>query len=150
VKNDLYAVVKNEPEAKALDPLPWTPAGGPLAPQALDREEASLTGSIDVPAEGAVVTGPLRVTGWARIPGEDLHVRIMIDGEEGVPTRGARVPRPDVQAAVPSLGDCRTAGYDATYAFEPGDEDPHEIAVLFRSADGRQRHYPPRRFVWKR
>ncbi|MDL2719225.1 MAG: hypothetical protein PT977_15895, partial [Acidobacteriota bacterium] len=150
MKNDLYAVVKNEPDAKALDPLPWTPAGGPLALQALYREDASLVGSIDAPTEDAVVTGPLRVTGWARIPGEDLHVALMLDGEERPPARGARVPRPDVQAAVPSLGDCRAAGYDATYAFEPGDEGPHEIAVLFRSADGRQRHYPPRRFSWKR
>ena len=138
------------PEAKALDPLPWTPAGRPLAPHALYRVDASLVGSIDVPAENAVVTGLLRVSGWARIPGEDLHVTITLDGEERSAARDARVPRPDVQAAVPSLGDCRSAGYDATYAFEPGDEGPHEIQVLFRASDGRQRHYPPRRFTWKR
>ena len=150
MKNDLYAVVKNEPEAKALDPLPWAPAGGSLPPHALYREDATLLGSIDAPVENAVVTGPLRVSGWARIPGEDLHVTITLDGEERSAALGARVPRPDVQAAVPSLGDCRSAGYDATYAFEPGDEGPHEIQVLFRAADGRQRHYPPRRFTWKR
>jgi hypothetical protein len=150
MKNDLYAVVKNEPEAKALDPLPWTPAGGPLTPHALYREDAVLLGSIDAPAENAAVTGPLRVSGWARIPGEDLHVTITLDGEERAPAQGARVPRADVQRAIPSLGDCRSAGYEATYAFEPSDEGPHEIAVLFRSADGRQRHYPPRRFIWKR
>jgi len=150
LKNDLYAIVRNEPGARALDPLPWTPAGGPLAPHALTREDAFLIGSIDGPAENAVVTGPLRVSGWARIPGEDLHVTITLDGEERAPVRSARVPRPDVQRAVPSLRDCRSAGYDATYAFEPEDDGPHEIAVLFRSADGRQRHYPPRRFIWKR
>ncbi|MCM3875743.1 MAG: hypothetical protein NEA02_04920, partial [Thermoanaerobaculia bacterium] len=150
MKNDLYAVVKNEPEAKALDPLPWTPAGGSLAPRTLYREDSSLLGSIDVPAENAVVTGPLRVSGWARIPGEDLHVTITLDGEERSPVRAARIPRPDVQAAVPSLGDCRSAGYDATYAFEPGDEGPHTIDALFRSADGRQRHYGLRRFTWKK
>jgi hypothetical protein len=150
MKNDLYAVVKNEPEAKALDPLPWTPAGGPLAPHALYREDAALLGSIDAPTENAVVTGRLGITGWARMPGEDLHVTITLDGEERNPVNGGRVPRLDVQRAIPSLGDCRSAGYDATYAFEPPDEGPHEIAVLFRSADGRQRHYPPRRFIWKR
>jgi hypothetical protein len=150
VKNDLYAVVKNEPGAKALDPLPWTPARDPLAAHAVYREDVTLVGSVDAPAEGAVVTGPLRVSGWARIPGEDLLVRIMIDGEERVPTRGARVPRPDVGAAVPWVGDCRSAGYEATYASEPEDEGPHEILVVFRSADGRQRHYPPRRFTWRR
>jgi hypothetical protein len=150
MKNDLYAVAKNEPGAKALDPLPWTPAGGPLAPQALYREDASLVGSIDGPADSAVVTGPLRVSGWARIPGEDLHVTIMLDGEERSAARGARMPRPDVEAVIPSLGDCRSAGYEATYAFEPDDEGPHEIQVLFRAADGRQRHYPSRRFTWKK
>jgi Bacterial Ig domain len=150
VKNDLYAVVRNEPDARQLDPLPWTPAGIALASETLHREDPALTGSIDEPAEGAVVSGPLTVRGWARIRGEDLHVTISIDGEERVFLKGARVPRPEVQAAVPSLGDCRTAGYEATYAFEPDDEGAHEIRVLFRSADGRQRHYPPRRFTWKR
>ena len=43
VKNDLYAVVRNEPEAKALDPLPWTPTGGPLPSHALYREDPTLT-----------------------------------------------------------------------------------------------------------
>jgi hypothetical protein len=150
MKNDLYAIVKNEPGAKALDPLPWVPAGGPLPPQALYREDVTLLGSIDAPPDNAVVTGPLRVSGWARMPGEELHVTITLDGEERSPSRAARIPRPDVQAAVPSLGDCRTAGYDATYAFEPDDEGTHEIQVLFRASDGRQRHYPPRRIVWKR
>ncbi len=150
VKNDLYAVVKNEPEAKALDPLPWTPAGGPLPSHALYREDPTLIGSIDEPAEGAVVTGPLAVRGWARMSGEDLHVTVTIDGEERGFMKGERVPRPDVQAVLPSLGDCRTAGYEATYAFEAGDEGAHEIQVLFRAADGRQRHYPWRRFTWKR
>lgn len=150
VRNDLYAVVKNEPGAKALDPLPWTPAGGPLPSPALYREDPSLIGSVDVPAENDVVTGPLRVSGWARIAGADLHVRITIDGEERPLVRGARLPRLDVQAVIPSLGDCGSAGYDVTYAFEPGDEGPHEIAVVFRSADGRQRHYAPRKFVWRR
>jgi hypothetical protein len=149
LKNDLYAVVRNEPEARALGPLPWTPAGGPLRSLALRHEDASLTGSIDEPGENAVVTGTLRVSGWARIPGEDLHVTLTIDGEERRLLTGARVPRPEVAIAIPSLGDCRTAGYEATFAFEAGDEGPHEIAVLFRSADGRERHYPPRKFTWR-
>jgi hypothetical protein len=150
VRNELYAVVRNEPEAKALDPLPWTPAGGPLPAHALYREDPTLIGSIDEPVEGAVVAGPLTVRGWARTSGEDLHVTVTIDGEERKLIKGARGPRPEVQAALPFLGDCRTAGYEATYAFEPGDEGPHEIQALFRASDGRQRHYPPRRFTWKR
>ncbi|MGZ6987351.1 MAG: interleukin-like EMT inducer domain-containing protein, partial [Thermoanaerobaculia bacterium] len=133
------------PEAKA-----WTPADGPLPPHTLYREDPTLVGSIDEPAENAVVTGPLRVQGWARIPGEDLHVTVTIDGERRSFVAGGRVPRPGVQAALPSLGNCRTAGYEATYVFETDDEGAHEIRVLFQAADGRQRHYPPRRFTWKK
>jgi hypothetical protein len=148
VRNDLYAVVKNEPDAKALDPLPWISPGPPIPSHSLFLEDANLTGSIDAPEEGAVVTGPLAIRGWARIPGEDLAVRITIDGEERGP-RPTRVARPDVQSVLPSLGDCGGAGYEATFAPEPGDEGAHLLIVLFRTADGRQRHYPPRRFTWK-
>ncbi|MFI5119653.1 MAG: hypothetical protein ACHQM4_04530, partial [Thermoanaerobaculia bacterium] len=149
MRNELYAVVRNEPEAKALEPLPWTPAAGPLPAQAPTRRDAALIGSIDAPAVNATVTGPLSVRGWARIPGEDLHVTVTIDGEERPFVTGARVPRPDVEAAIPSLGDCRTAGYEAVYAFAPGDDGAHVLDVLFRTADGRERHYPSRRFTWK-
>ncbi|HEX5856197.1 MAG TPA: hypothetical protein VFZ57_11310 [Thermoanaerobaculia bacterium] len=150
LRNDLYAVVGNEPDAQALERLPWSPAVGPLPARALYREDATLTGSIDGPAENATVTGLLEVRGWARIPGEDLHVTVTIDGDERSFVTGARVPRPDVAAVVPSLGNCRTAGYEAVYAFGPGDDGVHVLDVLFRTADGRQRHYPPRRFTWNR
>jgi hypothetical protein len=149
LRNELYAVVKNEPDAKALGPLPWTPPGVSLSSPTLYREDGTLTGSIDEPAQGAVVTGELAVRGWARTSGEDLHVIITIDGEERAFTKGARVPRLDVQAALPFLGDCRTAGYETTFPFEAGDEGEHEIQVLFRAANGRERHYPPLRFTWK-
>jgi len=74
---------------------------------------------------------------------------VTIDGEERPFVAGARVPRPDVAAVMPSLGDCRTAGYEAVYAFVPGDEGVHVLDVLFRSADGRERRYPPRTFTWR-
>ncbi|MGZ5429083.1 MAG: hypothetical protein ACXWFS_08750, partial [Thermoanaerobaculia bacterium] len=148
-RNELYAVVRNEPETKTLEPLPWNPAVGPMPAQALYREDATLTGSIDEPVANATVTGPLSVQGWARIPGEDLHVTVTIDGEERPLLTRARVPRPDLQAALSSLGDCRTAGYEAVYAFAPGDDGVHVLDVLFRSSDGRERRYPPRAFTWK-
>ena len=149
MRNELYAVVRNEPDARALERLPWSPAGVPPPAHRLYREDAALTGSIDGPAENAIVTGPLRVQGWARIPGEDLHVAVTIDGEERSLVAGARVPRPDVAAAVPSLGDCGTAGYEGVYAFAKGDDGVHVLDVLFRSSDGRERRYPPRTFTWK-
>ena len=148
-RNDLFAVAKNEPSAQPLEPLPWSPPSG-LTPGGRPwREDPALSGSIDAPAEGETVKGVLRVTGWARIPGEDLHVTILVDGEQRALASGARTPRSDVCAAVPALGDCAQSGYDGTFAFRPGDAGPHEIVVLFRSQDGRERHYPPRKFVWK-
>jgi hypothetical protein len=59
------------------------------------------------------------------------------------------VPRPDVCAVVAGLNDCARAGYEATYAFRPGDAGPHEVVGIFRSKDGRQRHYGPQKFEWK-
>lgn len=114
-RNDLFAVAKNEPGARPLEPLPWTPPAGLTAEGRPWRETAELTGNIDAPAEGAVVKGELRVTGWARVPGEDLEVTVLFDGEIRPASAWARVPRADVCSVVPTLVDCSRAGYDATY-----------------------------------
>ncbi|MGA7993023.1 MAG: hypothetical protein WCC53_16465, partial [Thermoanaerobaculia bacterium] len=149
IRNDLFAVAKNEPAARRLEPLPWwetpeilTPAGAPWRP------DPSLTGSIDAPVEGSEVRGTLHVAGWARIPGENLNVTVLLDGEKRPLARGARVPRPGVCMVARNLGDCSTAGYEADFAFQPGDDGRHEILVLFRTKDGRERRYPTRAFVW--
>jgi hypothetical protein len=114
------------------------------------REDTHLTGSIDTPAEGETVAGDLRVRGWARVPGEDLAVTVSLDGVVREGTRPSRIPRPDVAAVIPSLGDCSGAGYEAVIPFRSGDEGRHMINVVFTSADGRERHYPVCFFVWKR
>jgi hypothetical protein len=109
-----------------------------------------LTGSIDEPAEGALVSGPLRVRGWARIPGEDLAASVWLDREARTPVSVSRFARADVGAALPALGDCASAGYEFSFDFATGDTGRHEILVVFRSSDGRVRRYPGRSFVWKR
>ncbi|HEX5856198.1 MAG TPA: hypothetical protein VFZ57_11315 [Thermoanaerobaculia bacterium] len=144
--DELYAVVKTEPGAKPLEGAPVPSAPAPSA----GTEFTELTGSIDAPAADAVVTGNLAVHGWARVPGRDLGVTVLIDRAPRVPLREARFARPDVQAAVPSLGDCSTAGYESSFAFQPGDEGEHELSAVFRGPDGRVRHYPWRKFVWKK
>ena len=113
-------------------------------------EDTHLTGSIDTPAEGETVAGDLRVRGWARVPGEDLAVTVSLDGVVREGTHPSRIPRPDVAAVIPSLGDCSGAGYEAVIPFRSGDEGRHMINVVFTSADGRERHYPVCFFVWKR
>jgi hypothetical protein len=141
-------VVKTEPAARAEETLPSGFSIAPSAPGA-GREDGSLMGALDVPAKDEVVRGTLTVGGWARNPGEDLAVTILIDGEERPRLDFARVPRPGLQAVIPQLGDCSTAGYRATYAFDPADEGIHEVIAVLRSRDGRERHYPPRTFIWK-
>ena len=140
--DDLYAVVKVEPRAAPLALPPADTAG--------EIESADLTGSIDAPAERAIVTGDLAVRGWARIPSRDLPVDVLIDGGMRIPIHAARHPRRDVQSVLPGLGDCAAAGYESTFAFQPGDEGEHELSVLFRGPDHRVRHYPPRTFTWKK
>jgi hypothetical protein len=146
LRNDLFTVARVEPGTRPLGPLPWHPV--PPSPGAA-HEDASLTASVEEPAEGARVSGVLRVRGWARIAGDDLSVTVLIDGETRPPLGALRGPRPDVAGAVPSLGSCVGAGWEQSFAFEEGDATEHEIVAVFRSADGRERHYPARRFVWK-
>jgi hypothetical protein len=93
--DELYAVVRTEPGAKHLESASATNGPGGSA----GTESADLTGSIDEPAERVVVTGPLAVRGWARIPGRYLDVTVLIDRVPRVPLREARAPRPGVQAA---------------------------------------------------
>ncbi len=149
VRADLYAVTKTEPDAPAGLPLPWTPPRVPIATTpAPGPVDLSLTGGLDGSESDFSVRGPLRVSGWARIPGEDLGVTILIDGEERTPLSFRRVARDDVARALPRMGDCSSAGFEATYARRPDDGGRHELLVLFNARDGRYRPYPMRRFTW--
>lgn len=145
---DLWAVVRTEPGAAAA-PLPWVPPApdAPLAPE--PREDESLLGSVDDPPVRSRVAGELLVRGWARIPGEDLGVSFLFDGLVREPTSLVRPDRPDVCRVLPKMIDCRGAGYEARFAFSPEDAGSHELVVVFRTKDGRIRHFPPRRFTWK-
>ncbi len=134
-------------DLKPPHPLPTGP--GELARiLGTRRQDNLLTGGLDSLPDGGVIHGPLAVRGWARIPGEDLDVRILIDGDKrsDVPIR--RVSRPDVCSALPQMADCSKAGFEARFRFEEGDEGTHEITVVFLSRDGRYRIYPPVRFTW--
>jgi hypothetical protein len=145
-RDDLYAVTRTEPAAQAELDVPWAPFG--LRSLQGEREAPELIGSVDGPREGEVVRGELIVRGWARIRGEDLDVRILVDGELRKPLSSARVPRPDVGHAIHTLGDVTRAGYETRYAAAAGDDGVHELLAIFRAADGRVRHYAIRKFRW--
>ncbi|MFI5119650.1 MAG: hypothetical protein ACHQM4_04515 [Thermoanaerobaculia bacterium] len=111
------------------------------------REDAGLLGTLDDPAEGANVRGTFVVRGWARAPGQNLTIHVLLDGVEITPDDFRRTARPDVEAVDPWLGSCETAGYEASVVSRPGTAGVHELAVVFRSRDGRERHVPGRRFM---
>ena len=113
----------------------------------VQREDPALTGSIDEPAEGDVVYGDLRVGGWAREAGRDLGVTIFLDGAPRAENID-RFPRPDVAAALPSLGDCASAGYKVRIPFEVGLEGARVITVVLSAENDRVRHLS-RQFVWR-
>lgn len=147
-RNDVYAVTKSEPRAPRGSPA-WSFDAElqELAPKKLDD---SLVGSVDNPADGEVVHGNLLVRGWARSEDEDYEVTLLLDGELRKPSAFRRVPRADVAAAFPRFGLCETAGYEAEFPFEPGDEGRREIRAVFRARDGRVRLYPIRTFRWEK
>ena len=119
-------------------------------PRISGREDGTLPGSIDEPREGATVVGPLWVKGWARASGEDLDVRLFLDGAIAG-TRVRRVLRLDVQAAIPSLGDCSQAGWESVVDFPTrgGSSRKYELTAVFFTRDGRFRSYPVRHFTWR-
>ena len=117
-------------------------------------EESDFPASIDEPAEGQAVHGALNVRGWGQTPGENGApaaaeiVEIRIDRDRRAHASFARSPRPDVAAALPSLGSCEGAGYAAVFPMLPGDDGRHDIRVVFRAADGRMRTLS-RTFEWE-
>lgn len=148
-KDDLYVVTRTEPDAAAGGSPPWRLSESLPKQQRVEPEDSKLTGSVDGPVDAEVVTGPLRVHGWARIPGQDLEVTILIDGEDRVPLSRRRTPRLDVGSVVTTLGDCSGAGYEAVYERLAGDVGRHELVVIFRASGGHVRHYPARHFEWR-
>lgn len=149
--DDLFAVVKTEPDARSLETLPlnlsWRTRERPSATPG--RDDVSLTGNVDSPAEDDIVRGTLTVSGWARVPGEDLDVTLLVDGEERATLSSERRPRPDVQAAVPGIGDCARAGWTIRIALDPSEAGTHDVVAVFHAKDGRARRMAPRRFSWR-
>lgn len=119
-------------------------------------EDSGFPASIDEPAEGRIVHGDLRVSGWSQTAGEAeapgvsaAIVEIRIDRDRRARASFARTPRPDVAAALPALGSCAEAGYVAAFPMLPGDVGRHDLRVVFRAADGRMRTLS-RSFEWER
>jgi hypothetical protein len=103
---------------------------------------------MDGPVNGEEVRGDLLVRGWAREPGEDFLVTVLVGGVEAVPRSFRRVPRPDVVAAIPQMGDCSQAGYEIIVPRPVTAPREVDVSVVFRSRNGRMRHYPGVKVRW--
>lgn len=118
--------------------------GAPVLRTAL--EDYGIPANIDGPAEGERVRGTVVVQGWCQERGGRpcAEVKVFLDAELRA-VEIERFPRPDVEAALPGVGSCATAGYRARLeGIEPGG---HVLWVLFRTDDGRYRRFGPRNFT---
>lgn len=107
--------------------------------------QEDVPGWIDAPAEDATVAGRVVVTGWCQEKGKGpcAAIRVWLDGVEVDAARIERFPRPDVQAAVPDIGDCSRAGWRT--AFEAGALAPgrHCVAAALVGESGSHRRVGP-------
>ncbi len=110
--------------------------------------EPTIPAAIDSPSEGETVRGDLLIQGWSQNEaGACQVIAISLDSDRREPGHLIRTPRPDVAAALPRLGDCSLAGYEARLPFLPGDEGRHDVRVVFRSSAGGMRTLS-RPIVW--
>lgn len=128
----------------------WLPAWRP-SPELIqtEKEDPGLSGSLDSPAAGQEVSGVLVLRGWARIPGEDLTVEAWINGAPAEHALTVRHARPDVASALPGLGDCSRAGYEIRIPRPLTRPGKARVVVVFRTRDGRVRHYPQVVLRWR-
>jgi len=112
-----------------------------------ELDDGSIPGWIDGPSEGASVRGPLEISGWARSTLGDVDVRVAI-APDGLTPAIERRPRPDLQHALPQLGDCSRAGWRTVIARPSGNAAEHVISIELKAPNGRVRRLGPIRFRW--
>jgi hypothetical protein len=136
--------------AREGGPPDLVPTDAFLGPEVVDpdREDVSIFTSIDAPVDGARVASPVTLSGWCQERGSRpcSSVLVLVDGVRR-PERVERFSRPDVAAAVAGIGDCATAGWRLTAAFEASERGEHAAMVFFLTADGRFRRLGPVRFT---
>ncbi len=112
-----------------------------------DLDDDSIPGWIDVPIEGQRVSGRLEASGWARSPRGPVEVRAAISPEGLVPLV-ERFPRPDIQQALPELGDCSEAGWRIGVEKPVSGALEHILLLELRAPDGHVRRLGPVHFQW--
>ena len=109
-------------------------------PVTFGEDDLDLLCSIDEPAEGTVVTGELRLRGWAQDEsGPAELIDAFVDGDRRSPIGLVRTPRPDAAAAFPHIGDTSSAGWEMRLPRVPTDNGAAVLSVRFRTPGGRVR-----------
>ncbi len=102
-------------------------------------------GSIDAPADEAIVSNEVRVSGWALDPKGIRSVEIKIDGASWPAT--LHVKRPDVAAVRADYPDSAAAGFEFDHDFSDLDPIRHEIRVVAVNGEGRESELGKRSLV---
>lgn len=129
-KQEVY-LVKNPPAGHAV-PFPFVTV------------DDGIPGSVDEPVEGAVIRGDLKIQGWCleRGGGEVRVVEARLDGESLDLGSLVRVPRDDVAAAIPDMGDASRAGFELVIPAKSLPMGRVKLVVAFGTADLRVRYTP--------
>ena len=120
------------------------------APHPRGREDIAILGSLDTPAASSTVNGPILVSGWSQ-GGQDpgfSSLYVYLDLKEVDPGILERYPRPDVTAAIPSMGNTDRAGFRARLSLPSGQQGEHDLLVILQTGDGRYRRLGPNVFRW--
>ncbi len=132
------AAPAREPSRVATPPPHWTRDAA---------RDDTIPGVLDSPRPDSSVRGALRIAGWARSPAGPVDVQLLLAPGDRV-LSVARLSRPDVSAALPPLGNCSQAGFEATLEPEPSAAE-HLLVVELRGPNGRVRRLGPVRFFWR-
>lgn len=112
-----------------------------------ELDDQSIPGWIDGPLDGTRIKGPLEISGWATSAQGPVEVRVAISPDGFVPPVERR-PRPDVQQALPQLGDCSRAGWRVVLDKPAAGATEHALQIEMRAPNGRVRRLGPIRFGW--
>ena len=118
--------------------VPVAPAGTQAATAPATGQAARLVavGSVDTPADEAIIDTMLRISGWALAPEGIGRVEIRVDGRPYAARYG--ITRPDVAAVKSGYPDSSAAGFEFSGDFANLDPIRHAINVVAVDRSGRE------------
>jgi hypothetical protein len=122
----------------ALLRVPAAPAGTQAATSPASEQAARLVavGSVDTPADEAIIDTQLRISGWALAPEGIERVEIRVDGRPYVARYG--IARPDVASVKSGYPDSAASGFEFSGDFSKLDPVRHAINVVAIDRSGRE------------